>query len=483
MQLNDPTVNALANHMASPDSHTLRLLILNNCGLTGHQIARLFRSMGQGRQMTLHLNANRLDEGIDQLCGAISCGYGPWSLFLQMIEFTDESSYTKLLRALTVNKSIECLSLAGSATPDAASEGACQAVADFFARNNTIRFLDISGYDAKLDEGRLGRGFSRALSGIRFNSRIEHLRVRSQMLNINIGDLAEAISGNKALHTLDCESNDFNLSNFRHLVNHLEDSTSIRYFSAFSDLELSQKIRKSVVTANVPIPTRRASVISRFRHDRTQNNSPSDGPLVQQLKHEWDAAVNALRQVLEKNQKMFEGTNDFLSPLSFTNEEGDRERDEVFSTAFGGLALQDYERRKASLAHSSSTSLDRMAQLTSVGGAAVAIPVKFRHGNARPERSYSTTSSILPLSASSEGSTASGVPTPPELDSPTDRDMGGGYSVSPETVYDDTNYYTQASPESHDGDSGLLMKSYRRFRSDPVSRIDEESDASTIDSR
>lgn len=296
-------MDVLAAYLGTYNSHGLQLVRLNNCGLTGKQISRLFRSMGQARRLTIHLNGNRLDEGIDDLCSAIANGYGPWSVFLQMIEFASEANYIKLLRALTVNKTIECLSLAGTATPDSASGVACQAVSEFFSKNDTVRFLDISGYDSKLDEGRLGREFSKALSGMRSNTRIEHLRVRSQMLNINIGDLAEAISGNKALHTLDCEGNDFNLSNFRHLIKHLEDSTTIRYFSAFSAQELSRAIRKSVETAGAPTPImRRSSVMARFRSEKVQ---PGTGkPLVQQLRDEWDAAVADLERVLQRNQQI-----------------------------------------------------------------------------------------------------------------------------------------------------------------------------------
>ncbi|KAK5990243.1 hypothetical protein PT974_08509 [Cladobotryum mycophilum] len=465
--LNDATVDVIAGYLEMDASADLQVINLNNCRITGNQIARLFRSMGQARQLTMHMNANRLDEGIDDLCRSIACGFGPWSLFMQMTEFYQEANYVKLLRALTVNKTIECLSLAGTATSDALSSAACHAASEFFAKNDTVRFLDISGYVSKLDEGRLGREFSRALSGMRTNSRIEHLRVRSQMLNINIGDLAEAISGNKTLHTLDCEGNNFNLSNFWHLVKHIECNRTIRHFSAFSEHELAQTIQKSVDNAGpVPASSRRSSVIAKFRHDK--GHFSVEKPLGQRLQDEWESAINALHQVLERNQRIFQ--------------EGDRPGDSladddgigevVFSVAFGGLASRAYESRKATSGSSqrSPTPISKASMKNLQGGMPNSqTPSDEPTGGVL--RSYSTVSSNT--SSSGHGSIDSGMPTPPEMDSPEEKDLDWGHSPNSETFYDDlqddTYYYI-------DDDAGLQMGRYRRFLGDPTSRIEEEDD-------
>ncbi|KAJ3481675.1 hypothetical protein NLG97_g7762 [Lecanicillium saksenae] len=302
--LNDATVDSLANYLSSNNSQSLRRLYLNYSGLNGFHLARLFRSMGPGREMEVYMNSNRIDDGISDLCDAIGAGLGPWCLLLQMIDFTREESYVKLLRALALNTSIQCLSLAGTSTPDAASETACQAVHDFLAKNTTIRFLDMSGYDSKLDEGRLGRGFSRALRGLRHNIGIEHLRVRSQMLNINVGDLGEALSVNNTLRTVDCASNDLTLSNLRYLITNLESNTSIRLFSAFSRQELDRTIEKSVNDAAIPPPTKKPSMMSRFRHDK-HNQAQQDASLIQELKSEWDHATHHLRSITDNNLRSY----------------------------------------------------------------------------------------------------------------------------------------------------------------------------------
>lgn len=464
LQLNDITVDVLAGYFSTVKSQNLRTVRMNNCGLTGRQVARLFREMGQARQMIIHINSNRLDEGIDDLCGAIACGYGPCSLFIQMLEFASEVNYIKLLRALTVNKSIQCLSLAGSATPDPASDVACQAVAEFFAKNNTVRFLDISGYDAKLDEGRLGRGFSKALGGLRLNTRIEHLRIRSQMLNINIGDLAEAITANKTLHTLDCEGNDFNLSNFRHLIKHLDDNLSIRYFSAFSDDELSRTVQKTVDNAvSAAAPNRRSSVMARFRHEKPQEIFGS--PLAQQLKDEWDGAVEKVQRILTRNRTLFQSDQAAKRETSpHTPIASDLEM--AFCNVFGGLALKSHDCQRTRGFSMSQIRPGRSSTVSSTSGTG--------RPQGREMRSYSLVSSEGGISPTDAPSTGSAVPSPPELESPIDRDYSLGNNQSPDTIQDELRDYNYSFMNGQDEDLELELKLYRRHWSDDAGCIEEE---------
>lgn len=418
-------------------------------------MAKLFRAMGQARKMTVHINANRLDDGIDDLCGALACGYGPWSLFVQMVEFNYESSYTKLWKALMVNKTIECLSLAGSSTPDAASWTACQAVSEFFTNNNTVRFLDISGYDAKLDEGRLGKEFSRALSGMRDNARIEHLRVRSQMLNVNIGDLAEAISGNKTLHTLDCEDNDFNLSNYRHLVKSVNDNTTIRHFSAFSPPELEKSMRKTIPTPGTATPNRRSSMMARFRHEKPNNTNGADKFIIQQLKNEWEASVAELELVLERNKRLYEESNHSDDETDSQSSRSRHEGEGAFSQSFGGLAFREYESRRRKSSSIPGTPTRRPP------------PLPLETSIARSNSTLSSEAATSPTSP--VGSFISPPQTPSEGGSPTRRTFPPIPESPASDLVADTNY-TYA-----DGyEPGLHMKTTRRPFGEAVGRIEEE---------
>lgn len=469
--LNDTTVVSLARYVESPMSQGLQVLRLNNCGLTGSQVAQLFFSMGKARHMTVHINANRLDDGIGSLCDALASGYGPWSLFMQMIEFSYEDSFVKLMRALTINKTIECLSLAGCATPDAVSSVACQAASDLFAKNDTIRFLDISGYDSKLDEGRLGREFSRSLSGMKFNKRIEHLRVRSQMLNINIGDLAEAISGNQTLHTLDCEGNDFNLSNFWHLVKRIEGNTTIRHFSAFSEAELSRTIQKSAeVDVPVVAPRRSSGIFNKLKHERAP--VIVEKPLVQRLSDEWDAAISALNSVIERNQKIY---HDEQSPAKMADQgiETCEIEEGTFSVDFGGLANKELEAFQGA-----STSLRRGPSTTNHGSETLKVIVSAPYSSEDASdvviRPYSIVSSDGASSPTSQASSNSerGMPTPSEMESPPDKELG--WTDAPVAGVTTTEESSLPS-EGYDAEISLLMGRYQSLLGDPTDPIEEEA--------
>ncbi|KAL7937679.1 hypothetical protein V8C35DRAFT_185909 [Trichoderma chlorosporum] len=467
--LNATTVISLARYVESPLSQGLQVIRLNNCGLTGSQVAQLFFSMGKARHMTVHINSNRLDDGIESLCDAIASGYGPWSLFMQMIEFNYEMSFVKLMRALTINKTIECLSLAGCATPDAVSTVACEAAAELFAKNETIRFLDISGYDSKLDEGRLGREFSKSLSGMKYNKRIEHLRVRSQMLNINIGDLAEAISGNQTLHTLDCEGNDFNLSNFWHLVKRIEANTTIRHFSAFSDAELAKTIQKSA-EVDVPVQsTRRSSgLFNKLKHEKAP--VVVEKPLVQKLGDEWDAAVTALKRVLERNQKAYDERHGIEKTVVDPALEVGEIEEGTFSVDFGGLASKKSESQNAT-----GPSLRRGPSTSNHGSETLKVIVSAPYSGENSEetrRPYSIVSSdtaSIPTTDASSNSDG-GMPTPSEMESPPEKEPGWTGAPAEGT----SNPAPEDSFLISDNEISLLMGKYNGFLSDPAPSTEEE---------
>lgn len=463
IMLNDATVDMLAAYLATPMSSSLRTIRLDNCGLTSSRVARLLFGMGPRRELALHINASRLDEGIEELCEALAQGNGPYCLYAEMVDFCREENFVQLLEALTVNQSIQCLSLLGVSTPDDASETTCQAIFNLLADNDTLRYLDLSGYASKLDEGRLGRGFSKALRGLAGNTRLEHLRVRSQMLNINIGDLADAIASNNTLQTVDCEANDFTLSTFRHLINHLERNSSICQLSAFSEKELAKAIQKSMDNAVQAVPARRASVMSKLRSDKTQTGAGKG--FVQDLKDEWDVAVQHLRLCLKRNRDL---VNSQIISHDITRRRGSL----VFDTevalplAFGGLALDDFERRKKATSQAPSTLSRTDSAGTRKDSSDQADGV---------HRSSSTNSGGIPDSPNSEvPSHESCVPTPEEVDGTAQISLSPDGDDAGFVVYGDgpDGHYTYYDSPELDG--GLQMKRYQRFGSDPNNRIDEE---------
>ncbi|GKT46647.1 uncharacterized protein ColSpa_06828 [Colletotrichum spaethianum] len=336
-----------------PEANYLRRLDLNNCGMTGTQIAELFRSMGQGRVMTCSISGNYLETGTEALSAAIADNFGPTSLFMDMIEFQNEENYIKIIKALSLNRTIRLLSLVGTSTPGQVSEEACMAVSDFFATNQSVQYLDFSGFSAKLDEGQLGLGFSRSLSGLAENTALRHLRVRNQKLNLNIGDLAHAIHLNQTLSTLDVQENNFNLSNLSHMVKSLDQNSSIQEFCPFSRSELNAAVKSSV--QNVGMPTsqpstaraRRASkVLSKATFENFAMEMDKNNALMQNLKDEWSVKTAQIDHVLERNRTL--ALEKEMARMQWDpQEEGQEDWITLeLSNVFGGLAVKAMKTRR-----------------------------------------------------------------------------------------------------------------------------------------
>lgn len=213
---------------------TIRKIALNNCSINGREAARLIRALGKHTNAHLHISGNPLEDGIEDLCRAISSTPGPAGLHMDMIEFREEASFVALMRALSVNSNISFVSLAGTAPipPADAPCGAevCEALEGFFARNTSVRFLDLSGYSGKLDEGQLGKGFARALRGLSSNSTLTHLRIRNQNLHDDVGTLGSVIRQNSTLRMVDCQDNSWNLTSIQFLAKSLKLNRSVVEF-------------------------------------------------------------------------------------------------------------------------------------------------------------------------------------------------------------------------------------------------------------
>jgi hypothetical protein len=243
VQLNDPSQRALDRYLLHLSTQQaahgengyragLRRLVLNNCGITGYGAGRMFNAMTGLRDVHFYLNGNPLEVGIDHFCQAVGlCWKGLFGLHLDMLEFRDDANYAKLIKALTINKFIRFLSLVGTApspTHDAmCTPQVCEALEQFFALNKSVRFLDLSGYSGKLDEGQLAKGFGRSLRGLSLNKTITHLRLRNQNLHDDVGTLGSAVSENKTLRSLHFEDNNFNLTSLRYMAASLERNESI----------------------------------------------------------------------------------------------------------------------------------------------------------------------------------------------------------------------------------------------------------------
>ncbi|KAK4448540.1 protein NLRC3 [Podospora aff. communis PSN243] len=214
-----------------------RKLVLNHCGITGSEAAKLCRAVGYNSELHLSLSGNPLEDGIEDLADAIRSNQVPAGLYLEVVEFKEESNYNLLILALAETESVSLLSLAGTApTPSldtihqTCSGEMIETLEYLFSHNKSIRYLDLTGFSGKLEDGQLARGFARALAGLSDNTTLTHLKIRNQNLHDDVGTLGRALSTNKTLRVLDCQDNNFNLTSIKFLVSSLKDNDRIIEF-------------------------------------------------------------------------------------------------------------------------------------------------------------------------------------------------------------------------------------------------------------
>lgn len=184
--------------------------------------------------MHLSISGNPLEDGIDHLADAIRESTVPSGISMEVVEFKEESNYLYLIRALAETRAVSLLSLAGTApTPSLDTiyqPCSCEAIktlGEFFARNQSIRYLDMSGFSGKLEDGQLAKGFARSLAGLSKNNTMTHLRIRNQNLDDDVGTLGRALSENKTLRILDCQDNQLNLSSVKFLVSSVKSNHTV----------------------------------------------------------------------------------------------------------------------------------------------------------------------------------------------------------------------------------------------------------------
>ncbi|PSR93932.1 hypothetical protein BD289DRAFT_166797 [Coniella lustricola] len=314
LKINDATLSALEQYLSekslpsgslvpgSPSSvstphSTFRKLALNNCGINGREAARLVRALAEHPKAHLHLNGNPLEDGIEDLCRALSLTSGPTGLHIDMVEFRHEASFVALMKALTLNKRIDFLSMAGTAPTPPADEACgpevCEALEAFFEGNTSVKHLDLSGYSGKLDEGQLAKGFARSLRGLASNQTLTHLRICNQNLHDDVGILGSVIRQNNTLRMIDCQDNSWNLTSIQFLVKSLKLNSSIIDFP-FSNTEY-KRVWKRVI-ADVPRQHGTKKVIAGIQHEQEVV-----------LRSAMLKQVQDLKEAVERNRATLEG--------------------------------------------------------------------------------------------------------------------------------------------------------------------------------
>lgn len=335
--LNERTVDALSTYLRSSQSDTLRLLHLDQCQLTGSDLASIMIAMDRGvdRVRELHLFAtdNRLEQHSEKLVDAIGRSLTPSHMTLQMLEYSNEHHFTDLIGALTKNRSLRYLDISKASLPNDASDETCESLRKMFAMNQTLEVLDLSGEEAHLEVANLGNGLNHALTGLKINDTLRSLRIEHQKLGLQgASTLASVLEVNTGLREILCENNEINLQAFTVLVNSLQRNTSLLYLPlmdhdratslkkvdreadslreglGFSGLSAKATVRKTI---NAAMSSQRS--FSNRVHEKSKlasqaySNDKEVIAVVQGLSQRWDIENARLQGYLTRNQDLAHG--------------------------------------------------------------------------------------------------------------------------------------------------------------------------------
>ena len=345
--VNKETVKALAAYLASDSSKYLRVLRLDQCGLTGQDVATLLHSMGE-RDLHMYLNENRIDNGCSALFDMIAQNETPTHLSMRMIDFKKEDHFRELIEALHKNRTLRYLDISKASLPYDAGTETCKSLQRMFEENDTLQDLDISGESAHLDVARFGIGLNLALTGLKKNTSLQVLRIEHQKLGLQgANTLASVLEDNTALREVYCENNDINLQSFTVLVNGVQKNKSLLSLSCMErdktlslekvrrEFELARRdsinsqnnatsssIRRSLHAAmnvgHVSVGHKLTKNPSLQRTPSTASTSSNTDPrvnhdlevLLKALRKKWETEVARLRRYLLRNYNIANGMND-----------------------------------------------------------------------------------------------------------------------------------------------------------------------------
>ena len=158
------------------------------------------RSPGKARNLHLHVSRNPLAQDASEFVDCIYKNITPSHLTMRMVDYPKEESFQELIRALTVNRTLVYLDMAKISLPYEAGERTSAELENLFARNTTLRELDLSGEQAVLESASLGSGLLKPLGRIAENKSLEVLRIERESLNMQedlfTTNTNSAISGN-----------------------------------------------------------------------------------------------------------------------------------------------------------------------------------------------------------------------------------------------------------------------------------------------
>lgn len=347
--VNEGSRYALSTYLKSPQSDTLRELHLNQCQLTGSDMASLMRAMHRGtansRRLHLFASENRIEQNHEKFVHAVSRSLTPSHVTMRMLEYSHEHYFGELMDGLAKNRTLRYLDISKASLPVDASDGTSEALRRMFAKNRTLEVLDISGEEAHLEVVNFGIGLNHALTGLKKNRTLRMLVIEHQKLGLQgVSTLASVLEENRGLREIYCENNDVNLQAFTVLVNSLERNTTVLYLpSMYSDRFRSlKKVDREIDTlrANSQPMSARATMkktlgaammgqrsFTQLLYDRSKvgphrpsppkaasatgrtysSNDKEAKAMVGSLAEQWEREDSRLQSYLQRNWDLLEG--------------------------------------------------------------------------------------------------------------------------------------------------------------------------------
>ena len=335
--LNDQSVTALATYLADKKSSTLRKLQLDQCQLSGKDIAIILRAMTSGRDsprnLHLHVSENKLESYHDMLVQAVGRSLTPTHLSMQMLEYSKESHFQNLICALSTNNTLKYLDISRTSLPVDAGKESCRLLQDMLETNTTLEELNISGEETHLEAVTLGAGLRTALKGLEKNKSIKVFRVEHQVLGLpGANTLASVLERNSTLREVYCEDNQISLQAFTSLVNAMKTNTSVYHLPnmdkdrAWSRHRVDREVDNLRASVSQTTPTSaKTSVRRAFSGAMTGGRSFSGRGVeksqalppgyteqdvqaaVASLDQRWDSEVERLQRYLRRNYCLAHG--------------------------------------------------------------------------------------------------------------------------------------------------------------------------------
>ncbi|KUJ11727.1 RNI-like protein [Mollisia scopiformis] len=330
ISLNANTLDAISTYLASEASNNLQILHLNQCNLTGSDVAFLMHAMcrypGEVRDFELHVDSNKLERGISEIIKAIMMQHTPSKFSMRMIEFAKEDHFRQLLRALRFNHTIRRLDISTASLPQDANEETCEELRLLFHDNKTLDYFDISGEQSHLETTRFGIGLTYALTGLIGNTTLRTLRIEFQNLGARGADtLASVIEQNTGLQSIYCDHNEITLQGYTSIVNALTKNYTLLVlpfmksdgFNALKQLHLTSTDYEGEHSWNTPVkpdPTKPPTLRQKLQimglgaQKVKKDTTPQDViDAARLLGVEWDLQMQRAVKLLQRNAKIQSG--------------------------------------------------------------------------------------------------------------------------------------------------------------------------------